>query len=177
MPSLQEQSESLARWSEEKRAELERADWSAAFKSYPRLNLADEPVPWTLFSGDLAAARIALITSAGLYIEGDQEPFDAADPDGDVSYRVIPLATPSARLGVAHDHYDHLAAQQDINCVFPVDRLRELAADGVIGGVVDPAVSFMGYNPDWVATRRTLVPAVGEQVAALRPDAALLAPV
>lgn len=153
-----EQSAALAAWLGERRAELERGDWGAAFKGYPRLNLAGEPIPWTPFSGDLSTARLALVGSAGLYIAGQQEPFDAANPYGDLSFRAIPLATPPDRLGVAHDHYDHTAALQDLNAVYPVERLRELAGDGVIGGVIDPAFSFMGYNPDWRATTRALVP-------------------
>lgn len=177
MPSLEEQRAALSRWLEERRPELERGDFGAAFKGYPRLNLADEPIPWTPFSGDLAAARIALVSSAGVYVEGAQRPFDAADPYGDQSYRAVPLDTPTARLGVAHDHYDHAAAEQDVNAVYPVERLRELAAAGVIDGVVDPAFSFMGYNPDWAATWQTLVPPLTERIAALRPDAALLVPV
>jgi D-proline reductase (dithiol) PrdB len=47
---------------------------------------------------------------------------------------------------VTHEHYDHRHADQDINCVFPIDRLRELAAAGVIKGVSDRHLGFMGYS-------------------------------
>jgi len=45
-----------------------------------------------------------------------------------------------------HDaYYDHTDAEADINCQFPVDRLRELAASGEIGAVAPRFWSgFMG---------------------------------
>ncbi len=70
----------LRSWLEEQRPALERADWGAAFRGYPALDLTGEPVPWTPFTGDPAAARIALVTSAGVFVQGRQEPFDAANP-------------------------------------------------------------------------------------------------
>lgn len=60
----------LAAWLEERRPELERGEWAAAFMGYPRLNLAAEPIAWTPFAGDLCAAHLALVSSAGLYIAG-----------------------------------------------------------------------------------------------------------
>jgi len=167
----------LRSWLEEQRPALEQADWGVAFRGYPALDLTGEPVPWTPFTGDPAAARIALVTSAGVFVQGRQEPFDAANPYGDLSSRPIPLATPPARLGLAHEHYDHAAAARDLNVVYPVDRLRELAQAGMIGAVLDPSFSVMGYNPDWAAVQETCAPALADQVAALRPDAALLVPV
>jgi D-proline reductase (dithiol) PrdB len=50
---------------------------------------------------------------------------------------------------VTHDHYDHSDADQDINCVFPIDRLRELADEGIIGGVGDKHLGFMGYTQNF----------------------------
>ena len=41
-------------------------------------------------------------------------------------------------------NFDRTGFQQDINVVFPVDRLRELAARGTIGSVADFHYSFMG---------------------------------
>lgn len=39
---------------------------------YARLNLAAEPIAWTPFAGDLSVARLAPVSSAGLYIAGQQ---------------------------------------------------------------------------------------------------------
>ncbi len=42
-------------------------------------------------------------------------------------------------------YYDHSDADRDVNCLFPIDRLRELARDGEIGAVAARFWSgFMG---------------------------------
>jgi D-proline reductase (dithiol) PrdB len=52
----------------------------------------------------------------------------------------------SSNLMVTHDHYDHADADQDINVVFPIDRLRELKEDGFIGGIARKHIGYMGYT-------------------------------
>jgi D-proline reductase (dithiol) PrdB len=49
---------------------------------------------------------------------------------------------------VTHSHYSHVEADRDINCMFPLDRLRELCAQGMIRGIAASAYSIMGFNPD-----------------------------
>ena len=41
-------------------------------------------------------------------------------------------------------NFDRSGFQQDINVALPIDRLRELAAEGVIGSVAGYHYSFMG---------------------------------
>lgn len=91
--------------------------------------------------GDL---RMAVITAAGVHLD-DQPPFDMANPHGDASYRVIPGDVDRARLRITHDYYDHTAADRDINCVFPIERLRELVGGGEIGGLGPRHVGLMGH--------------------------------
>ena len=45
---------------------------------------------------------------------------------------------------MSHFGYDTRDASRDPGCVLPLRALRELAAEGVIGSLVDPALSFMG---------------------------------
>ncbi len=92
----------------------------------------------------LRDARVAVVTAGGVH-RADQPAFDMSDPEGDGSYRVIPLDTPSSALRITHDYYDHAAADRDINCVLPLDRLRELARAGEIGGVAPRHVGMMGH--------------------------------
>ena len=113
--------------------------------SYPRLELG--AVPWAPFTITIGTATVALVSSAGVY-RLDQAPFAAADPAGDVTWRAVEAPTPRDRLGIAHDHYDHTAAMADLNSVFPVDRMRELAGDGVIGALHPTVFSFSGYMRD-----------------------------
>jgi D-proline reductase (dithiol) PrdB len=104
------------------------------------LTIARRCVPFTPFEKDLSTAIVALVSATGVY-GLDQQPFPTEDP-GDVSYRVIDGATMASDLRIAHHHYDHSEADQDPNIVFPLDTLRELAADGIIAGVNDRHYSY-----------------------------------
>ena len=70
--------------------------------------------PWTSLQRPLSACRVALISTGGVYIKDQQDPFNT---DGDVSYRVIPKNIPRELLSVAHTHYDTSGALRDINVV------------------------------------------------------------
>jgi D-proline reductase (dithiol) PrdB len=104
------------------------------------LNIARKCVPFTPFDKDLATAIVTLVSATGVYAV-DQEPFPTEDP-GDVTYRAIDSQTDTRTLRIAHHHYDHSEADADPNIVFPLDSLRELAAEGVIAGVNDKHYSY-----------------------------------
>jgi D-proline reductase (dithiol) PrdB len=67
---------------------------------------------------------------------------------GDWSFREVPLEADSTELLIAHAHYDHSEAEEDINCVFPMIRLVELEVEGFIGECADVHYSLMGYVPE-----------------------------
>ena len=106
------------------------------------MELARRAIPYTPFNRDLSDTTIALVSTAGVHLK-TQEPYDTA---GDGSYRVIPSDTNVADLMVTHTHYDHTAADRDINVVFPIERLRELVADGTIKGLNPEFFGMMGYT-------------------------------
>jgi D-proline reductase (dithiol) PrdB len=89
----------------------------------------------------LKEARVALITSAGLARRSDST-FRAGAAD----YRVIPGDIAAGDLVMSHvsTNYDRSGFAQDLNVVFPIDRLREMAADGTIGSAAKYHYSFMG---------------------------------
>ncbi len=107
--------------------------------------------PWTALRVPINQAKIALVTTGGFYAEG-QEPYETDGPEGlgDWSFRAIPKDTPRNRIKIAHVHYDLSGPQEDINCVFPVDRFAELEQEGVIGELSPTLYSFMGFiqRPD-----------------------------
>ena len=80
-------------------------------------------------------------------------------------------------LKIWHTHFDIAAAEADINVVYPIERLKELAAEGVIGRVAPRHVSFMGYFSNAFRMRDEVVPLVVEALQADRVDAAVLVPV
>jgi len=101
-------------------------------------------IPWTPLRKPLNGCTVALITSAGLYPKGS-EPFDMKAFFGDWSYRLIPGDIEVGELRLSPVHYDHGEIDKDRNVVFPLDRLRELAREGVIGRVAPRHFGFMGY--------------------------------
>ncbi len=89
----------------------------------------------------LADRRVALITTAGLH-RVDDRAFHFVD----LSYRVISGSAHLDDLTMTHSsvHFDRSGFREDVNTVFPLDRLRELGDDGVIGSVADHHYSLMG---------------------------------
>ena len=102
-----------------------------------------ESEPWVT-GVPLAERRVAIVTTAGLQRRGDR-PFtkDAGD------FRIIPGDYDAADLVMSHIsiNFDRTGFQEDLNVVFPIDRLREMAGEGIIGSVADYHYSFMGATP------------------------------
>ncbi len=92
----------------------------------------------------LSASRVGIVTAGGVHLAADP-PFDMQDPEGDGSFRVIPGDVAVDTLRITHDYYDHRAADEDVNCVFPIERLRELVAGGDVGAVAPRHVGLMGH--------------------------------
>ena len=84
--------------------------------------------PWTPFEKPLDQTCLALLSSAGIFRD-DQEPFDPWAVN-DLSFRQIPADTPFERLKLHHNYFDHRDALKDLNCVFPVHRLKDLEKTG-----------------------------------------------
>ena len=63
-------------------------------------------------------------------------------------YKIIPGDTAGNELVMSHlsTNFDRTGFQQDLNVVFPIDRLRELADRGTIGSVAEFHYSFMGAS-------------------------------
>ena len=99
-----------------------------------------ETFPW-VEGPPLSERRISIVTSAGLHRRGDRI-FALRD----LSYRVIPGDIDSADLVMTQSsvNYDRTGFQQDVNVVFPIDRLRELEKSGEIGGIADYHYSING---------------------------------
>ncbi|MEM7276092.1 MAG: glycine/sarcosine/betaine reductase selenoprotein B family protein [Actinomycetota bacterium] len=132
-----------------------------------------EPPPWTPLDRPLSACRVTLIGSGGIYRQG-QIAFHTKD---DTSVRVIPSDVDTAELRTAHFAYDQADARTDPNCVFPLDRLRELTDEGVIGGVTPEAYAFMGGIYSTRRLEAETVPLLIERCRAQEPDLVLLVPV
>jgi len=118
-------------------------------------------MPWTPLKRPLSEATVALVTTSGVHCCADR-PF--ALPS-DSTYREIPRTATNAELCITHERYDRRDAARDINLIFPLERLLELEAEGVIGHV---AVTNYGFG--FVDNPRELLP-VGRKVGSLLANA------
>lgn len=133
----------------------------------------NDSAPWTPIVKPLAESTVAMISSSGVYRK-DQTPFK---PDkNDLSFREIPADTDAGDLAISHDYYDHRDAEKDVNCVFPIERLRELAAEGFIGGLTPFHLTFMGRVFRKTQFLDEMIPAMTARIEAMKADLILLVP-
>ena len=97
-----------------------------------------EAIPWVPFKHPLAEATVALIGTGGFHLCTDT-PFRL---ESDASFRVIPRAATASEICITHEHYDRRDAARDLNLIFPLERLRELERERVIGRVAEEHFGF-----------------------------------
>lgn len=110
----------------------------------------EDPV-WAPFEKRLAASRIALLTSAALYLKSSQPSFDVdreqSNPEwGDPSWRSIPSDAKAADIAVAHLHINDEDILSDPEIALPARLLDQLVAEGVVGSATTEHISVMGYQ-------------------------------
>jgi D-proline reductase (dithiol) PrdB len=162
------------KWVEESLPDYRAGNMKEIVKRYPFVISTD--VPWTPYRGRLSDQTVALVTSAGLYLKNSQRPFDTTSIHGDPSFREIPKTVHQEELEIAHAHYDHTLAEQDVNVVFPIARLLELEKEGVIGKVALTHYSF-SYVNDVVPLVTDSAPRVLSRMKAEGVDVVFLVPV
>ena len=133
------------------------------------LELSRYCVPFTPFAGRLEDASICIVSTAGIRTR-DDKPFDT---EGDTTWRVIPAEAEAKDLRYDDSHYDHACVDRDMNCVFPLDRVRELAAEGRVGGLTARHFS-LGYSQALREMREKTIPALVHEIDRERPGAVLL---
>jgi hypothetical protein len=130
-------------------------------------------VPWTPLTKPLSECRVAIVTTAALHLVGD-EGFVPEDP----SYRALPADRRDLVLGHWSPNFDRSGFVADLDVVYPIDRLEELAADGVIGQVAPRHYAFAGNQEDTLTgIRLDSGPAVARALRDDGVDVVLLTPV
>lgn len=165
-------------------------DWQLRVYSGGEAKWTYDEGPFTPLAQPLSDSRLTLISSSGHFVAGEDPcPFgvvtmtqeEATDRilqflKSEPQLSSVPFATPRDALRVRHPGYDTRAAAADPNVVFPLDRLQEMAEEGLIGELTPEAHSFVGA----CSQRRLLRETAPRWVASIRqqnPDAALLVPV
>ncbi len=121
----------------------------------------------------LSEARVATVTSAALH-RPDQDRFSPTD----IGFRALDRGDRNIVMGHWSPNFDHTGFQIDLNVVYPIDRLEELAAEGVIGDVAPRHFAFAGNQPDTVSDiRLDTGPACAVELLADAVDIVVLTPV
>lgn len=131
--------------------------------------------PFTPLRRALPMLNLALITSAGAYIDGT-EPFDLASRDSDIDFREIPIEVDASDLRYAAHGYDPAAVGQDRNVQIPVDRLLQYQANAVIGKLNETWWSLSSYIPNARLVAEELAPKLADRLGRYEVQAALLIP-
>jgi D-proline reductase (dithiol) PrdB len=133
-------------------------------------------VPLAELRKPLSESKLTLISSCGVHAKSDP-PLDVCHPFGDFRFRRVPSRSRHEDLIIHQLKYPHDDADVDINVIFPIERLQELASEGVLGGLTGNFFSFIGYNMDPEKFEATVANDIAKAVAEEeRADAALLAP-
>ncbi len=131
------------------------------------------PDPAWVTPKPLTQSTVAIVTSAALHA-----PDDARFAAGDTGYRLLDQDSRNLAMGHWSPNFDHMGFKLDLNVVYPIDRLEELALRGVIGAVAPRHVSFAGNQPDDVSTiRLDTGPAAAAELRRDGVDVAIFTPV
>ena len=149
-----------------------------------------DDTPFSPLTKPLAECRVALVTSSGHFVEGDDprplgvEAMTQAEAEARIgefireapTLSTIPVDTPIDRLRVRHGGYPVEAVAADHQVVLPIQHLRDLAADGIIGELAPEAYSFVGATSQ-VRLRKDRAPAWAERLRDIGADVVLLVPI
>ena len=107
----------------------------------------NETAPLHRLGKPVSECRLTMLTSGGISLCS----VAGFDPLARNDHRLdeIPVDVRAGDFQIHDSYYDHADADRDINCQFPIDRLRELVAAGEIGNLAPRFWSgFMGriYN-------------------------------
>ncbi len=158
------------------REQLRPGLWHTVNERYPGSMITkDDVVPLAGLRQPLAQSRLTFVSTAGVQPTGTM-PFDVVHPVGDYTFRRVPSSATPADLEIHQLKYPTSGAHRDLNVIFPIERLQELASEGVVGGLTDNFFSFIGYNMDPDLLERTLAEDLAQAVADEQADLALLSP-
>jgi hypothetical protein len=102
-----------------------------------------EPTPWAPLRRPLRECRATAITTAGLRL-ATQHQFAIDKSAGSAEFRELSWYVRPADLAYDFTNYDPSESQEDLNVLVPLDRMRELVDEQVLGGLTDTFTSVFG---------------------------------
>lgn len=116
---------------------------------------------------DLSKAKIALVTSGGIVPAGNPDRIEASSASKYGEYSIDNMAE------TAHGGYDPVYANQNPNRVLPVDVLKDLKAEGVIGDIYPYYYTTVG-NGTSVANSNGFATEFAQKLVSAGVDAVIL---
>jgi len=150
--------------------------WATVNERYPGSMITKTDfIPLAKLIKPLAESRLSFVSTSGVQLRGTL-PFDTAHPIGDYTFRAVPSNSKTSDLEIHQLKYPTAGAERDLNVIYPIERMQELAAEKIIGELAPNFYSFIGYNMDAERLERTLAETIADAVEAEKPDVVLLAP-
>ena len=157
-------------------AQLRPGLWATVNERYPGAMITKSDfVPLAKLKKPLSESRLTFVSTAGVQPK-NSIPFDTVHPVGDYSFRRVPSDSKPSDLEIHQLKYPTVGAKRDLNVIFPIERLQELAEEKIIGGLTENFYTFIGYNMNPEMLEETLAEAIAEAVKAEGAEVALLAP-
>ena len=173
METIEQMEEWLQRFARWKESGTAVSGNGSLLEDYPFVR--NRRAPFTPARRALPMLNLALVSSAGAYVEGT-DPFDANAPDGDLTFREIPAEIDTEDLSFTVRGYDPTAVQADSNAQVPLDRLFEFESNGIIGQLNTVIWSFCGFIPNAARLVDEMLPRLVERLNRHEVQAALLIP-
>ena len=150
--------------------------WETVNERYPGSMISNsDAVPLALLEKPLSECRLSFVSTSGVQPKTSL-PFDTVHPVGDYTFRRVPSDSRTEDLEIHQLKYPTFGAREDLNVIFPIERLQEFAQEGVIGGLTENFYTFIGYNMDPERLQNTLAKHLAVASAEVKPDAVIAAP-
>ncbi|MEM7100221.1 MAG: glycine/sarcosine/betaine reductase selenoprotein B family protein [Pseudomonadota bacterium] len=120
----------------------------------------------------LSESCVAIVTSASMH-HADEPDFAVTD----TGYRHLHANRRDIVVGHWSPNFDAVGVAADLNVVFPIDRITELAEQGRIGRVADTHYAVAGNQFDLSGIRLDAGPAIAADLVREEVDVVLLTPV
>ncbi len=143
-----------------------------------------EPYQWHVADGDaprapkplkpLSECRLGVLSTSGAYISGEHLAYCYKD---DTTVRHIRNDAELGALRFSHITENYLVAgRSDPNCLLPLDALRQLVSEQVLGDIAPSVLSCMGGIYSVRRVQEELVPAILSAFREQQADGVLLVP-
>ena len=150
--------------------------WETVNERYPGSMITnDDAIPLAELKKPLPECRICFVSTSGVQPKNSL-PFDTVHPVGDYTFRRVPSNSQVEDLEIHQLKYPTFGAAEDLNVIFPIERLRDLVQRGEIGGLSKNFFTFIGYNMDPQQLEQKLAEDIADAVCEEAPDIVVAAP-